>query len=64
MDYGLLCLSFVLLGAPVVFFVVYSLLFVATTAFLLLASAKWFRELCAWSGPSSGNSSVNTGRAS
>jgi phosphatidylglycerophosphate synthase len=60
MDYGLLCLSFVLLGAPVVFFVVYSLLFVATTAFLLLASAKWFRELRAWSGPSSDN----TGSAS
>lgn len=53
MDYGLLCLSFVLLGAPVVFFTFYSLLFVATTAFLLLAVAKWFRELRAWSRPMS-----------
>lgn len=48
MDYGLLCLSFVLLGVPAVFFTVYTLLFVATTAFLLLAAVKWFRELSAW----------------
>jgi phosphatidylglycerophosphate synthase len=48
MDYGVLCLSFVLLGAPIVFVTVYTVLFVATTVFLLLAAAKWFRELAAW----------------
>ncbi|WP_354567044.1 CDP-alcohol phosphatidyltransferase family protein [Glaciihabitans sp. UYNi722] len=51
MDYGVLCLSFVLLGAPIVFFVVYTLLFVATTMFLLLALGKWFRELQGWARP-------------
>lgn len=45
MDYGVLCLSFVLLGAPVLFFIVYSALFVATTLFLILAARKWFAEL-------------------
>lgn len=48
MDYGVLCLSFVLLGAPDVFFIVYSLLFLATTVFLVLAATKWFYELSAW----------------
>jgi phosphatidylglycerophosphate synthase len=45
MDYGVLCLSFILLGALPVFLVVYTLIFAATTIFLLLASVKWFREL-------------------
>ncbi|WNB85077.1 CDP-alcohol phosphatidyltransferase family protein [Cellulomonas sp. ATA003] len=45
MDYGLLCLSFVLLGATDVFMVVYTVLFAATTAFTVLASVKWFREM-------------------
>jgi phosphatidylglycerophosphate synthase len=44
-DYGLLCWVFVLLGAPVVFFSVYTALFVATAGYLLLASGKWFREI-------------------
>ncbi|WP_223692394.1 CDP-alcohol phosphatidyltransferase family protein [Leifsonia poae] len=48
MDYGVLCLSFVLLGAVPVFVVVYTLIAAATTAFLLLAAVKWFRELQAW----------------
>ena len=48
MDYGVLCISFALLGVPILFFTVYSLLFAATTAFLLLALVKWFRELRAW----------------
>jgi phosphatidylglycerophosphate synthase len=48
MDYGLLCLSFVILGAPIAFFVLYGLLLVATTAFLVLAAVKWFRELSSW----------------
>lgn len=48
MDYGVLCVSFVLLGAVPVFVVVYTLIAAATTAFLLLAAVKWFRELQAW----------------
>ena len=45
MDYGVLCLSFVLLGVLPVFVVVYTVIIVATSAFLVLAAAKWFREL-------------------
>ena len=48
MDYGVLCLSFVLLGAPVVFMVIYTLIFAATTLFLIFAAVKWFRELNSW----------------
>jgi phosphatidylglycerophosphate synthase len=44
-DYGVLCWVFVLLGVPALFFAVYSLLFVATGVFLVLASVKWFREM-------------------
>lgn len=44
-DYGLLCWSFLLLGAPVAFRVVYTLLFAATAGFLLLATVKWYREM-------------------
>ncbi|MEC5180190.1 CDP-alcohol phosphatidyltransferase family protein [Arthrobacter sp. CG_A4] len=45
MDYGILCLSFVFYGALPLFLTVYTLIFTATAAFLLLASVKWFREL-------------------
>lgn len=48
MDYGVLCLSFVTLGAIPVFTTLYTLIALATTAFLLLAAAKWFRELRSW----------------
>ena len=48
MDYGVLCLTFILLGAPDVFMVVYTLIFAATTLFLALAAVKWFRELSSW----------------
>lgn len=44
-DYGVLCLSFLLLGATDVFLVVYAAITVATAGFLLLASVKWFREM-------------------
>jgi phosphatidylglycerophosphate synthase len=44
-DYGLLCCVFVLFGAPTVFLSVYTALFVAMTAFLALASVKWFHEM-------------------
>lgn len=52
MDYGVLCVSFVLLGALPVFLVVYTLISLATTLFLLAALVKWFRELRSWT-PSS-----------
>lgn len=45
MDYGVLGLSFALLGAPVLFAIVYTVIVAATAAFLLLAGVKWFREL-------------------
>jgi phosphatidylglycerophosphate synthase len=45
MDYGVLCLTFVLLGALPVFLGVYTVIFAATTLFLALSSAKWFLEL-------------------
>jgi phosphatidylglycerophosphate synthase len=44
-DYGVLCLAFLLLGAVDVFMVVYGLVVLATTAFVLAAAAKWYREL-------------------
>ncbi|PSL36902.1 CDP-alcohol phosphatidyltransferase-like enzyme [Labedella gwakjiensis] len=52
-DYGLLCFVFVLLGAPLVFFVVYGLLFLANAGFLLLAAVKWFRDMVALDAPES-----------
>jgi hypothetical protein len=44
-DYGVLCLAFVLLGAPVVFATAYTALFLATATYLVLALGKWFREM-------------------
>ncbi|MEA4944770.1 MAG: CDP-alcohol phosphatidyltransferase family protein [Propionicimonas sp.] len=44
-DYGLFCLVFVLFGFPPVFFVVYTLMLVSNTAFLLMALVKWYRQL-------------------
>lgn len=44
-DFGLLCLIFVLWGAPPLFLLVYSALLVLNAMFLLLASVKWFREI-------------------
>lgn len=45
MDYGVLCLSFLLLGYLPLFLAVYTFIFAASTVFLLLAAVKWFREL-------------------
>lgn len=53
-DYGVLCLSFLLLGAPRVFAVVYAALTAATTAFLLLALVKWRREIKGFGSPGAG----------
>ena len=44
-DYGVLVLVFLLLGWPDGFRVVYTLLFVASAAYLALALPKWFRDV-------------------
>ena len=44
-DYGVLCIAFLFFGAPVVFVPLYALLFLANTAYALLALPKWFREM-------------------
>ncbi|MBA8792664.1 phosphatidylglycerophosphate synthase [Friedmanniella endophytica] len=44
-DYGVLCLSFVLLGAPLVFATVYTVLAVASAGYLVLVLGKWYRDL-------------------
>lgn len=52
-DYGILCLVFVLLGAPQLFFTVYTVIFAANAAFLVLALRKWFRDMSSL-GPAEG----------
>jgi len=44
-DYGVLCLAFLLLGAPPVFLGCYTVLFAGTAAYLALAVVLWFREM-------------------
>jgi phosphatidylglycerophosphate synthase len=44
-DYGVLCVTFVLLGAPTAFFAVYTALFLANLLYLALALVKWFRDM-------------------
>ncbi|MEO8220362.1 MAG: CDP-alcohol phosphatidyltransferase family protein [Specibacter sp.] len=44
-DYGVLCLSFLLLGWPALFLVVYTILFVANFGYLAAASIKWFGDM-------------------
>ncbi|MBF4637320.1 CDP-alcohol phosphatidyltransferase family protein [Clavibacter michiganensis] len=44
-DYGFLCIVFALLGAPVVFLAVYTLMMLANAGHLALASVKWFRDM-------------------
>ncbi|MDX2377465.1 CDP-alcohol phosphatidyltransferase family protein [Microbacterium sp. LRZ72] len=46
-DFGVLCLVFALWGWTAGFLAVYGALLVLNAAFLLLASAKWFREISA-----------------
>ena len=50
-DYGVLVYVFLLLGAPVAFFVVYGLLFLANLGYLALALPKWFRDMRALDTP-------------
>ncbi|MET4637652.1 CDP-alcohol phosphatidyltransferase family protein [Mycetocola sp. 2940] len=44
-DYGVLCGVFLLLGAPFLFFAVYSAMAVANAAHLALALVKWFGDM-------------------
>jgi phosphatidylglycerophosphate synthase len=44
-DYGVLCWTFLLLGAPQVFLWVYAVITACTFVFLALALVKWFREV-------------------
>jgi phosphatidylglycerophosphate synthase len=44
-DYGVLCLIFLLWGAPTAFLGVYGLLFLGSGGYLALASVRWFREM-------------------
>ena len=43
-DYGFLCLSFVLLGVPLLFSGVYALLALGSAGYLAVALRKWFRD--------------------
>jgi phosphatidylglycerophosphate synthase len=44
-DYGVLCWTFLLLGAPTLFLWVYAAITACTAGFLVLALVKWFREV-------------------
>lgn len=44
-DYGVICWSFALMGWPTLFFLTYTLFFVANTGAICLALRKWWREL-------------------
>ena len=44
-DYGVLCLSFVLLGAHTVFLGVYTFLALATAGYTVLVIGKWYRDV-------------------
>jgi hypothetical protein len=45
LDYGFLCLVFLLLGSPRVFFAVYAVLLAGWAAYLVLALLKWRGDL-------------------
>lgn len=48
MDYGITCLSFLLLGMPQLFVAVYAVIVGVSLLFLLTAAVKWFREISSW----------------
>ncbi|WP_035874506.1 CDP-alcohol phosphatidyltransferase family protein [Cryobacterium sp. MLB-32] len=55
-DYGVLCVAFILLGAPGIFLGVYTLLFIAHSGYLVLALGKWFRDMTALGPVAQGHS--------
>ncbi|WP_261388168.1 CDP-alcohol phosphatidyltransferase family protein [Arthrobacter alpinus] len=44
-DYGVLCLIFIALGNISIFFIIYTLFFIANTCYLLLALRFWFSDM-------------------
>lgn len=44
-DYGFMCLVFMLLGFPLVFFGVYTFLFACNAVILVLVLVKWYRDM-------------------
>jgi hypothetical protein len=50
-DFGVLCLSFVLLSSLMTFVFVYTSLFLCYTAYVTLASGKWFRDMTRLGNP-------------
>ncbi|HET9648801.1 MAG TPA: CDP-alcohol phosphatidyltransferase family protein [Microlunatus sp.] len=46
-DYGVLCLAFLLLGAPMIFLGVYSVLALGSAGYLLLILRKWYGDVAA-----------------
>jgi len=46
-DYGLFCLTFLLLGFPSVFAIAYGVLFVSNLLFLVAALRKWYTDMAA-----------------
>lgn len=50
-DYGLLCLGFLLLGWLPGFLALYSVMALASTGYLLLAARRWFRQVRATGRP-------------
>jgi phosphatidylglycerophosphate synthase len=46
-DYGVLCLVFLLLGAPSAFFIAYTVLAVGSTGYLVLVLRKWRADVAA-----------------
>lgn len=44
-DYGVLCLAFLLLGAPMIFFGLYSLLALGSAGYLVLILRKWYGDV-------------------
>jgi phosphatidylglycerophosphate synthase len=44
-DFGILCMSFALLPAETPFILVYTVLCLCTTAYVMLAACKWFRDM-------------------
>ncbi len=46
-DYGVLCLAFLLLGAPMIFFGLYSLLALGSAGYLVLILRKWYGDVAA-----------------
>jgi phosphatidylglycerophosphate synthase len=46
-DYGVLCLVFLLLGAPIIFFGAYTLLALGSTGYLVLVLGKWRGDVAA-----------------